>query len=301
MGDKKPGPLCSTRVGDEWVDNGTLCRAKTGQPGPAVGAPATPEKRAFDTAHVYSLAPEARRKRAIDLEIIAGDYSKGDQIRADSEDYLKKLIFLGSGGDIDVHSSTRHHQLQFFFISGGAEGFLPDDFRNIDANKNVTTWEDTDGKAGRTDLDENDLLVVFDTHGKLVGSARLRRPTYVQGNLSRKSATAVNDAWHNKTVFIYRNEREGWIPYLGLGIDDGFRSRERGKGRVVIDIHKEEATNGCILIEDPNTPDVDSNEIRTFEPKLIHAILAAAGLDEKAVTQRRTVLGKMKKVRLKMR
>jgi len=26
---RKPGPVCSTRVGDQWIDAGTLCRTKT--------------------------------------------------------------------------------------------------------------------------------------------------------------------------------------------------------------------------------------------------------------------------------
>jgi hypothetical protein len=35
-----------------------------------------PAKAGFDSAHGYSLAPGARRKRAIDLQIIRGDYNQ---------------------------------------------------------------------------------------------------------------------------------------------------------------------------------------------------------------------------------
>ena len=299
MGDRKPGPTCSTLVGGEWIDDGTLCRAKSAPPGPAVGARPNPAKTAYDSAHVYSRSPEARRKRAIDLEIIAGDYGKSDQVRADSEHYLKQLIALASNGAQTVKTSVSGKRLQFFIINGGAEGFLPPDLKDLDANRHETQWVDTNKQSGRTDFDENDLLTVFDAAGKLVGSARLMRPTYVKGNLSQKTAAAVYAAWDNKTVFVYRNDfRKDWIPYLGLGVNDGFRTRK--KNRVTIDLHKDEATNGCILIEDPNTPDVKSDAIRTFEPKLIKAVLAAAGLDEAAVTHDRTILGKMHMVRIRM-
>jgi hypothetical protein len=49
------------------------------------------------------------------------------------------------------------------------------------------------------------------------------------------------------------------------------------KGRGWVDIHKEEATNGCIMIVDPNTPPMGTPELDVFEPKLIHDILAAVG------------------------
>jgi hypothetical protein len=38
---------------------------------------------------------EASTKRAIDLQIIGGDYSRSDEISPENEDYLKKLIELG--------------------------------------------------------------------------------------------------------------------------------------------------------------------------------------------------------------
>src|SRR5678816_2030428 len=109
-GSSVPGPICSTRVGDDWIDDGTSCRAKSLAPGP-VGV-ATPEKIDFDRAHGYSLAPEARRKRAVDLEIIGGNYSRSGEIRIDSEPYLKKLIAIGSKGRMTVRSAASGHDLQ---------------------------------------------------------------------------------------------------------------------------------------------------------------------------------------------
>jgi len=34
MGGKKPGPTCTTHVGREWIDGGTLCRTRSGPSGP---------------------------------------------------------------------------------------------------------------------------------------------------------------------------------------------------------------------------------------------------------------------------
>jgi hypothetical protein len=48
-----------------------------------------PSEGGFDSAHRYSLAPEARRKRAIDLQIIRGDCTKSGAVRIDNADYLK--------------------------------------------------------------------------------------------------------------------------------------------------------------------------------------------------------------------
>src|SRR6185436_19573195 len=79
MGDRTPGPICTARVGDHWIDGGTNCRTRVKRPGPVSLADAWPEgsnpaKDRFDADHVYSLAPEAARKRDIDLQIIGDDY-----------------------------------------------------------------------------------------------------------------------------------------------------------------------------------------------------------------------------------
>jgi hypothetical protein len=293
---RAPGPVCSTRVGDQWIDAGTLCRTKTPPPLPAGYFPDTAAKFAFDRDHAYSLAPEARRKRAIDLEIIGGDYSRSSEIRIGSEDYLKKLIAIASSAAKAV--SAKAKGMQFYVVRGGAEGLLPDDLRGIDANKNVTTWMGTDGKPGRTIFDENDLIAVFASGGTLIGSARLRRPTLVEAPAGVRGNTAdrVLAAWDGKNVFIYPSNVPGWIPYLGLAVDDGFRDGSANKGQhVYIDMHKEEETNGCIFIVDPATPAVDSDKLRTFEPELIKKIIAAKGLDA-AKLKGRVNLGTMKVV-----
>ena len=184
--------------------------------------------------------------------------------------------------------------MQFFIVRGGGEGFLPDALRKIDARKNVTHWPSTNGKLGETDFDENDLLAVFDTGGMLIGSARLRRPTYVEGRISRLTAAKVYNAWAGKRAFVYRNATPGWIPYLGLALDDGFRDGSANKGnKVLIDLHKEEQTNGGIFIVDDTTPAVGTHELRTFEPALIKKILSAKGLDEAKLAKGRVSLGTM--------
>jgi len=291
---RNPGPVCSTRVGDQWIDAGTLCRTKTPPPLPAGYFPETAAKFAFDRDHAYSLAPEARRKRAIDLEIIGGDYTRSSDIRIDSEDYLKKLIAIASGNAV----SGKAKRMQFYVVRGGAEGMLPDDLRGINANSNETSWTGTDGKPGRTIFDENDLIAVFAPDGTLIGSARLRRPTLVSASAGVRGNTAnrVLAAWDGKNVFVYPSHVEGWIPYLGLAVDDGFRDGSANQGRhVYIDLHKQEQTNGCIFIVDPATPAVGTDELRTFEPALIKKIIAAKGLDP-AKLKGRVNLGTMKVV-----
>lgn len=293
MGNNRvPGPVCSTRLGDDWIDDGTLCRTKSVSAGPIGAVQANPAKAGFDSAHGYSLAPEARRKRAIDLEIIGGDYTKSGDVRIDNEDYLKKLIKIGSGGKQKVLSKAR--DMQFFIVRGGGEGFLPDALRKIHAGNNVTDWSSTNGKRGETDFDENDLLAVFASDGALIGAARLRRPTYVEGRISRLTAAKVYNSWAGKRVFVYRNATPGWIPYLGLALDDGFRDGSANKGnKVSIDLHKEEQTNGCIFIVDDTTPAVGTPELHTFEPALIKRILAAKSLDEAKLAKGRVSLGTM--------
>ena len=75
-------------------------------------------------------------------------------------------------------------------------------------------------------------------------------------------------------MVIYRSNRPGWVKYLGIHVEDG-----TGKGW--IDLHKQEATNGCIFIVDPATPKFDENgpntDLNAFEPKLIKEVLAAIG------------------------
>ena len=286
------GPICSTRLGDGWVDGGTLCRSRTAAAGPleiaglVVSAAAkvlSPSKAQFDRDHVYSTAPEAARKRDIDLQIIGDDYSRSAEISLGSETYLKKLIELGSRGARTV--SDKAKKIQFFIVRGGGEGFLgqqhlvPGDLSKADASRVTTDWPATGGRIGHTVFDINDILAVFDPKGKLIGAALLERPLSVTGMWSEATANAIYNKWDNKAVSVYRNAQFS-VQYLGLVLDDGMKPRkdDREKGRKHtgwIDMHKREDTNGCIFIEDPATPNVsESDTINKFEPKLIKDILA---------------------------
>lgn len=291
-----PGPLCSTRVGADWIDDGTLCLTRSFAPGPlgwaALLQVSNPLKAIFDLEHVYSLAIEAGRKRAIDLQIIGNDYRRSGEISLDNPAYLKRLIDIVSNGWRTVQTAAPG--LQFYIVKGGAEGLLPEGLRNSDANANVTHWTDTAGHSGETDFDENDLLAVFGNDGALVGAARLRRPTFVATRMGRETAAKVFAAWDGKPVLIYRNASRipGWIPYLGLGVRDGFRDAPRGR-RVTIDMHKQESTNGCYFIDDPSQFAAGAPDVRTFEPALIKHVIAAKGLTEADITGRSIDLGTM--------
>jgi hypothetical protein len=56
MGDRKPGPICSSELGSNWIDDGTRCRSRTSSKGPlgilmslAMGAvPKDPSQAAQD-------------------------------------------------------------------------------------------------------------------------------------------------------------------------------------------------------------------------------------------------------------
>jgi hypothetical protein len=294
-----PGPTCTDRLGTEWIDEGTMCRLRTSSPG-LIGVGESlllhaKWKDQYDKSHVYSTAPEATTKRALDVQIMGGDYRKGGDIRLDSEAYLKRLIELASGGrkKVGVVGSKVKARLQFFIIRGGAEGFLPAWLSGQNASDVVTPGATTDGKPGPTfRFDHNDVLAVFDGTGKLISSARLERPLSITGVWSQERAEEVYNSWDGKEVFVYRNARPGWIPYLGLGVEDG----KRGK-RATVDMHKQEATNGCIFIVDPATPDMDDSNLGTFEPKLITDILASLGRTAKD-TKGRVSLGVMHTVKI---
>jgi hypothetical protein len=299
MGERVPGPLCSTRVGDDWIDLGTTCRSRSSKPGPTGVADVLvsvalnavlPFKAQFDREHVYSKAPEAARKRDIDLQIIGDDYSRSAEIRLDNGDYLKELIRLGSNGKQKVGDSGR--KIQFFIIRGGAEGLLAGDMAGKDASNVVFPGSTTSGKTSpEFRFDNNDLLAVFDPRGKLIGAALLQRPISITGIWSEKTANAVYDAWNNKDVSIYRNKNFD-VPYLGLVVDDGM------KKKAWVDLHKQEATNGCIFIVDPATPEYGTDELLKFEPKLISDVLASIGKRPEQVTGKIS-LGVMRVVDIK--
>jgi hypothetical protein len=255
--------------------------------------PGSGDKSAFDGSHVYSQAKEAATKRAIDLQIIGGDYSRSGDISLENEDYLKKLIEIGSSHKQKVSESAAFG-LQFFIIHGGGEGLLPHKYEDKNAGRITAPGQGTNGKSSERNYDVNDVIAVFDSGGHLLSAARLIRPLGVPGELRKETAERVYNSWHKKKVSIYRNTHFydlGGIMYLGLAVEDGFRGS--GKGSVTIDLHKKEDTNGCIFIADRHTPrknelDADGKRLLdSWEPKLIVDILKAKGMAPEDVKKQR--------------
>jgi hypothetical protein len=223
----------------------------------------------------YSKAPEAAKKKAIDGKI-------GGTIDMNDEGYLKALIKEASGGAVTVGDKAKG--LQFFIVKGGAEGFLDASYAGIDASRIVQKHDTTASSAIDMIFDDNDLLAVFDGGGKLVSSALLSRPSYVapspgQSGLREITAETTYNAWDKGTVHLYRNQ-QFQVKYYGLWIDDSLGNYRTGYAR--IDLHKEEDTNGCIFIKDPNTPSTAHVPLlNKFEPKLIEDIQKHIGAKEK--------------------
>lgn len=246
----------------------------------------------FAASHVYSKAPEASRKQAIDGQILGKDFSKGDEIAIGNEGYLKELIKLASAGKHSVSNAAKG--IQFFIIKGGGEGFLSTFYSGKDASRIVLTGPTTSGKPGTTmTFDDNDLLAAFDKAGKLINSALLRRPiAIVNPNIwTEHTANLIYDAWDGQSVSLYRNTNFD-IKYYGLWIDDSrgwYRS-----GHVRVDLHKREATNGCIFILDAGTPAyADKAKLNAFEPQFIKDIQSIAG------AKTRTHIGTMHMIDIK--
>jgi hypothetical protein len=81
MGDP-PGPICASRLGPDWIDDGTLCQSQSSSPGPA-GLP-TPQQRIdsyLDPGWYYEWT---QMERQVD----------GEQRRYDSIQRLLKLSFI---------------------------------------------------------------------------------------------------------------------------------------------------------------------------------------------------------------
>ncbi len=289
MGGRSPGPICSSRVGDDWIDLGTTCRTLVDKPGIADMAAAIARmalekvslvKQKFDRDHIYSTAPSAAKKRDIDLQIISDDYSRSSEISIGSESYLKELIRLGSDDKITVSGSAK--RMQFFYIKGGGEGFLDASMAKVDATKVIqpgsTTHSDNSEFIYEFTFEVDDLLAVFDRHGKLIRAALLERPTSIldktlpteshENPWTTSTADAIYNSWDKKDVLIYRNSGTFSVPYLGLHVD---------AGAWIVDFHKQEDTNGCIFIVDPATPPNGTDELKNFEPKLITDILKSIG------------------------
>jgi hypothetical protein len=241
---------------------------------------------------VYSKSPEAGRKKVIDLEIMGLNVIRKASVDIDKEDYLKQLIDSASNGMVTVSDHTS--RLQFFIIKGGAEGFLKPFYETVDASRLVLGGKlTTDGKPGtEMTFDDTCLLAVFNRLGGLLGAALLRRPFIIKtpedpGKWTEHTANAVFDAWDKSPVSLYHN-RNYDIEYFGLWIDDkdGWYAHNWAR----IDIHKEEATNGCMFIVQDGTPPyppaVDDphdhakvaarraalKKLSEFEPKLIQDI-----------------------------
>ena len=225
---------------------------------------------------VYSAAPEAAAKRRLDEKIRTGIW---DNIDMHDEEYLKTLIHESSQGKKTVSSSARG--LQFFIVKGGAEGFLDSHYASKDASRIVKGGGiTTSGKPGTMMIfDDNDLIAAFDRKGKLVSSALLSRPISITNpNIwTEGTANKVYEAWDGQPVSIYRNTNPRFsIHYYGLWIND--KLSYYMKGWVRIDLHKKEATNGCIFIMDPDTPPMsEPTRLNAFEPRFIKDVQKAAG------------------------
>jgi len=202
------------------------------------------------------------------------------------EDYLKTLIMLVTAGTIVVSNSAS--RLQFFIIRGGAEGFLPDEYSGRDATRiNSGATVTTSGAAGTAMIfDDADLLVVFDKTGKLVSSARLSRPISIThpDKMTEATANLVYEAWDGQPVNLYHNTNYT-VHYYGLWVDDKlgrYRLPASDPKSVKIDMHKSEATNGCIFIIDELTPDMSHLRVlNLYEPQLIQDVQHAIGAREK--------------------
>ena len=251
------------------------------------------EKAAFMRSHVYSTAPEADPKLRIDQALMGGDFANRDRIDMDDEDYLTQLIYLATGGRRVVRMGVKG--LQFYMITGGGEGFLPKRYKGKDASRHhVGDGATTSNSSGVTMVfDNNDLLAVFDSEGKLIGSALLKRPISIVDPSEKDphvwtegTANLVYDAWDGQPVTLYHNKNVD-IEYFGLMINDKLGWYTSHK--VMVDLHKQEATNGCIFIIDDSTPPVPDDKqpkadqaaalkkLNEFEPKFIKDIQAKLG------------------------
>jgi len=230
---------------------------------------------------IYSKSGYAARKKAIDQTL----HSLGRPLDYEDETYIKGLMAHTSGKSPFIRPNAKG--LQFFIIRGGAEGFLRPWLGSIDASRETeadgATTSTSDGV--RMLFDNVDLMVVFDKQGALLAAAPLRRPLSIEITKGTKvrhiwtegTANRVYGAWDGRPVTMYYN-RYFDVAYYGLMVDDSLGMYRRGSVR--IDIHKEEATNGCIFIVDDSTPPYDPDAVAPlsqFEPALIKKVQKAIG------------------------
>ena len=246
----------------------------------------------------YSKSPAASVKKTYDLQIMENDVRNSARVDFQKGDYIKQLIKLMSRGTVEVKTLTRG--LQFFFLTGGAEGFLDSaTFSSIDASRIVSGGSTTSGGSGITMVfDMTNLLAAFDAHGDFVSSAPLIRPLSIKvppppppgfHGWSEEAATNVLAAWNNCPVNLYHNTNYK-VKYYGLQIDDS--KNYYSSGAIRVDFHKQEQTNGCIFIIDDSTPPVPDKALpaaqkdaalkalNDFEPKFIKDIQAKLGKKE---------------------
>ncbi|MGD9615486.1 MAG: hypothetical protein AB7H90_08780 [Alphaproteobacteria bacterium] len=237
-------------------------------------------EKGYYVLHTYSKAPEASAKRMIDLQIMENDFAKGHRINMQSEEYLKELIKRASGGRFKAIGGSSG--LEFFIIRGGGEGFLDPRYRDKNASRDIRFYGSTTaGEVGSTFVfDCNDLIVAFDKRGKLISSALLERPISIAlrndpNFWTESTANQVYDAWDGQWVSLYQNTyfflKYNGVKYYGLWVSDSKNFYATGKVR--IDIHKQEQTNGCIFIVDPATPSLANKAaLDDFEPLFITSI-----------------------------
>lgn len=97
MAGKPPGPTCSSRLGPNWIDDGTLCRTRSGASGPlglvmSLVMGAAPREKKVDNE-----AQEARKLFAHDIDVIAGSPFGRTK---EGQEIVQLLRSLNAGGDI---------------------------------------------------------------------------------------------------------------------------------------------------------------------------------------------------------
>jgi hypothetical protein len=218
----------------------------------------------------YSTSPYAAGKKKFDSAYKGAlDFRDGA--------YLKALI---EACGMKVLPKTKG--LQFFIIRGGAEGFLSKGSESLNASRIVINGSTTSASGADMVFEGTDLLAVFGGDGRYVASAGLSRPLSIRLGgrkpktiWTERTANKTYNAWDGQQVTLYFN-RNFSIRYYGLRVNDSLGLYTSGKVR--IDMHKREATNGCIFILDPAQPaNLSGEALSAFEPALIKAVQAAIG------------------------
>jgi len=176
MADRKPGPICSSRLGSNWIDSGTTCRSRSSSSGPL----GLMMSLVMSAAPGSSDAEAQKAMMAYDIDIIAespfGKTSEGKQI-------VQLLRSLNQRGNI-VYGET------------------VDDVRG-----------DWDGKMIR--VNENSRGKIFPKILELVheGSHALWRKNHPIGNVKDNRKDNVADELHAQEnqllIYSYLKEKKG--------------------------------------------------------------------------------------------